>query len=830
MKSLIWKINRMRVMSPGELGVRLGRETLNVLDHALHSVGLLQPAALRGGGVRGAAEGIELGGRFFFDPGDELLRSRLAPSAAACIAEADEILSHRVRILGETYDLGKAIEWQRDYRLGRNCPARYWRLINLKDPETEESIRWVWYFNRHKHLGVLGRAYFLTGNEEYAREIVSELCSWIKGNPPYVGVNWAASLEIALRLLSWLWAIVPIAGFGGLTPAVRDVILRSAGLQMRHLFRNLSTYSSANNHLISQALALLAVGTMFGNTPDARKWKETGLSVLWREILAQTHPDGVSKEQSLHYHCFVTELYAMALLLAGRNDVAVPCEVTERFGRMCDFVFGVRDSSGVMPALGDSDDQTVLFPEEEEGLFKSLMACASHLVGEEKFTRALGAGPVSVPLEAAFVLGGEGYVKLCERLEALSAGPAKGEAKSSRVFSEGGYYVLTDETGDLESCCVFDCGELGMEKIAAHGHADCLSITMTVNGREVLVDPGTFTYHSRPEWRQYFRSTRAHNTVVVDGRSQSEMMGPFLWKTRAVPTVEDLALESCFDLVSGSHSGYGRLPDAVAHRRVVIFVKPALVIIVDLLSAGGWHEYEQNFHFGGRALLSHDGDSVRVATEDPACESLFFSPSIRREKSELLCGQERPILGWRSERFWRKTPCDCLSLRGRFRGSVILESCLLSRRIAEKKSEGRERSPVSFSSVPPGERLYSMVTRRTAHFDETSLVNFSKGQAGEGRLEADASYVCMREFSDSGDVEFFGRNVGRVVRNGELLFESEVRPKYVRCRIEKDSVRFDARGGAVTLIRASEQAGLVTSLPSVRCEREGEFMKVTADT
>lgn len=822
MKSLAWKAHRARSMSPLELAVRAAREARNLAEHARLAAGVSsQQYALDFRTATGGAAPSRAG-RFFFDPGDDSLRGRVAPLSADYQAEADEMLAHRVRVLGHAYDLGTYIDWHRDYRLGVRCPIRYSALIDLKDPEFEESIRWVWYLNRHRHLASLGRAYFASRRPEYAKEIVDQLLSWIEQNPACVGVGWAASLEIALRLLSWAWALCPVRDFEGFTPDVQKRIMGSVGLQLRHMSRNLSTHSSANNHLVAQACALLVLGRLFGGMPGSRTWAANGAKIMWRELARQTFSDGVSREQSVHYHAFVLELYAVALIFAKRNALEIPAEVQDRFSRMCEFLFAVSDFAGAwgaMPAIGDSDDQTVVLPENPAQLLRGLWACAAYLMESREMAGSVG----EVPLEAALLMGREGLDYVSSGKGRDSSTPGQTPQVCSRAFSEGGYYVLCDEADGARATFILDCGELGLGKTAAHGHADCLSLTLRVNQQEVLVDPGTFTYHSQPDWRSYFRSTAAHNTVVVDGVSQSEMLGPFVWGRRACPHLRDVVMESCFDLVDGLHDGYGRLRDPVKHRRALVFVKPDFLIIVDLLSAKTAHEYQQNFHLGATSSRCPDTGCVRIHAGDGVAAALF-SPFLTNGTASVVEGQREPILGWRSPRFWEKSACKCVTARGRFKGNVLLESCLAV------EPAGSPANQVSFSSTSGEDRLYCIVRREGPKFNETSLVNMGSRLSGEDELQSDASYICVREIGSDGDLEVFGRNVGKVVRRGEVLLECTERLAFVRVRMEKDTLRFESRGGGVVSVRTRDARTVVSSLSEVRYERKGEFLDILADT
>ncbi len=141
----------------------------------------------------------------------------------------------------------------------------------------------------------------------------------------------------------------------------------------------------------------------------------------------------------------------------------------------------------------------------------------------------------------------------------LSAQPVRGEpsaatATSSSLFAGGGYAVMRD--AEVTRVTVIDCGPLGWGSIAAHAHADALSLTLSVDGQPVLVDASTYCYHDEPEWRDALRSTRYHNTVCVDGKDQSEMRGAFLWGARANVTIHRWHTSALADLLCASHDGY----------------------------------------------------------------------------------------------------------------------------------------------------------------------------------------------------------------------------------------------------------------------------------
>ena len=217
---------------------------------------------------------------------------------------------------------------------------------------------------------------------------------------------------------------------------------------------------------------------------------------------------------------------------------------------------------------------------------------------------------------------------------------------------------------------VFDCGELGFGAIAAHGHADALSFTLRAFGEDVLVDPGTYDYFTYPEWRRYFRSTRAHNTVEVDGLDQSTMEGPFLWGQRA--QARCLAWEPAPDggRVSGEHDGYCRLPDPVTHRRTLeLGGVPPVLTITDRIAAEDLHEVALAFHAAETADVEQVGPRCFEIRVEGGTVRLTLDAALSVER---LQGSEPPRGGWVSRGYHRRLPATTLVGRARSRGPQTL--------------------------------------------------------------------------------------------------------------------------------------------------------------
>ena len=247
---------------------------------------------------------------------------------------------------------------------------------------------------------------------------------------------------------------------------------------------------------------------------------------------------------------------------------------------------------------------------------------------------------------------------------------------SPLTFTSGGYYILGDRLGEAdETKLIMDAGPLGFLSIAAHGHADCLSLLLSASGKELLVDPGTYCYHTEREWRDYFRSTAAHNTVRVDGVDQSQIAGAFLWAEKAEAVVEKFEASLARDRLRAKHMGYTRLADPVTHVRDVIFDKVTRTIdVVDEIQCAGRHQVERFWHFAEQCEVALDGGRVAASNGTVRMTLETKDPGV---SGRLLRGQVKPIGGWISRRFAHKEATTTVVFVNEIVGSTRLHTRLV---------------------------------------------------------------------------------------------------------------------------------------------------------
>jgi hypothetical protein len=416
-------------------------------------------------------------------------------------------------------------------------------------------------------------------------------------NPPKLGINWASSLEIAFRSISWLWALQFFAGSPALSA---DVLLRLAKflyLNASHLETYLSTYFSPNTHLTGEALGLFYIGLLLPQFADAARWRDLGLEILTAQLPRHVQADGVYFEQSSYYHRYTTDFYIHLAVLLLRNDMALPAELEPRLELLLDHLMHITRPDGTTPLFGDDDGGRLVMLDDRRGNdFRAALATGAVLLerGSYKFVAGEAAE------ETLWLLGVEG-------LRAFDEVEARAPEKQSVAFADGGYHVMRDGWSATSNYLLFDCGPHGMAN-CGHAHADALAIEVAANGCTVLVDPGTFTYTGSRELRDWFRSSAAHNTVTVDRESSSVPADTFSWKTRT--SAERLAWieHERFTYVAGRHSGYEQMAKPGTHTRSILFLKHDYWIVCDRLELNGKHEVDQWFHFDSAAAL----DRLRI--------------------------------------------------------------------------------------------------------------------------------------------------------------------------------------------------------------------------
>lgn len=514
------------------------------------------------------------------------------------IKKADKALSHNFDLLGSgNFQFNDKMPWNSDFVSGYTWPEKYYKIINKYPVFTLKKnidYKLPWELSRCQHLPVLGLAYSIMNEDKYAEDIVRQVENWIENNPYKRGINWFVSMEVAIRAINWIWTYQLIKNATVLTEDFNKTFLNCLYLHGRYISENLEE-NSRGNHLFADLIGLIYLGFFF-DTEEAKSWEEKGYKRLYQEIDYQ-FKDGVHYEQSTNYHFLVTEFVASAILLAQANDLNVPDRILKQYEKILEFIMHYTRTDGTAPIVGDADDGRLYktFVDDIND-HRYLLNIGAILFNRADFKAAYSDfNPMSYLL-----LGDDGFKKF------QSITPEETGAKSI-AYPETGFFISRHKDIYL----LIKAGTQQKPEMTAHLHNDIFSFVLSIGNKNILIDPGTYVYARDPAWRNKFRGTAYHNTVMIDGFEQNRFFKPIkfhprLFGLKSYDTFTKILkweTTSDFDLFEAEHYGYKKLKDPVVHRRRIYFDKKEEQIeIADTFDCQREHKFEWFFHFAPMKL------------------------------------------------------------------------------------------------------------------------------------------------------------------------------------------------------------------------------------
>ena len=645
-----WYARRAAAMSPAEVAWRARDQALR----AWWSRRQVRPGQL------GADAPVPAGERTFaavLPTGTAELVPDEAQAAVVCAA--DELLRGEWDVLGVARTDLVQPDWFRDPVTGRrSAQDRCAFRIDHRSEEQVGNVKQVWELSRLQHLTLLATAWYLTRDERYARRVADQLRSWFRENPFLSGIHWTSGIELGIRLISLAWIRRLLDDWPGVADLFeRDALaVRQIRWHQQYLAAFPSRGSSANNHVIAEAAGQLAASCAFPWFRDSERWRRTSALLLEKELIRNTFPSGIGREMASDYQCFVAELGFVAAVEAELSGHPLGAATWARLCAMADSAAALVDERLRPPRQGDSDEGCgLLLDAPTANRWPSLLALADALVGRlEWWPRP--------PADARSVLVGA----LAGTRHPVAGRPGR---RPSRFTDAGVTLLRTHEPNEIWCRC--DGGPHGFLSIAAHAHADALSVEVRYAGVDILADPGTYCYHGERAWRSYFRSTIAHNTIEIGGRSQSSERGPFMWAGHAQAREVEVIDDGDIARWTAEHDGYASLDPSARHRRSVLLDRASRSVdIIDQIVGGG-HDIRLAFHLGPEVQAELDGECALLSWSGPAAAAAPAAAGVARLELPsalrwtLHRGETEPILGWYSPGLGRRVPVFTLLGSGR---------------------------------------------------------------------------------------------------------------------------------------------------------------------
>lgn len=529
---------------------------------------------------------------------------------------ARRILNGEIQVYGRRLEPGSVIDWNADVTSGGSWPklffTRYRNLVNGRRGNYGD-YRHTWELNRQQHLLPLSILQAISADEPYLRCIVDHILTWIAQNPPFWTLNWMSSMELGLRMVSWCLALTRVPE-GALDEASRREILLSIYQQMRFLLEHLSVeYSDAgsdtvlkNNHTILELCCVMIVSACLPPLAESVGVDEGRKAELLRHLLTelerQTSADGMHVEQATSYLRFVLESLLLTRLVVPASE---------------DLDTYIHAYMRALEAFRYTDDRIFLIGDEDNGhvLLSSFKAMP------DSITEVLNMYATLYP---------EGF----DTADLTTQGDA-GEVNRAAVsiLRDSGHWISRFKERSPTLCVYFRAGRMDFPTIpgyAPHAHCDLLSLNLVVDGQPWLVDRGTMTYRDRP-LQDELRSSRAHNTLMIDGLEQMRLLGAFHSDRHARCELEEATsrrVSGLMTLVDGGRQVTVRRtievdPDS---KRIDVFDE-----VEGLTEEAVWLmlNLHPSVEVPGSGVLSRAGSEVRlrlIGWEDAKRREVLFSP------------------------------------------------------------------------------------------------------------------------------------------------------------------------------------------------------------
>jgi len=557
--------------------------------------------------------------RFFFDPSQ--VSGLNADYVQGVCQQADEILHNRFRFFfDETFDLGDGPDWLTNPKLRTHAKAEgHWSRMGMFDPNVGD-VKWIWESSRFAWAYTLVRAYAATGAEKYAEKFWGLFESWCQQNPPNLGPNYACGQECAIRLMAMCFALYGLESSATSTVERRGKLTAAILMHADRIDHNIDyAISTRTNHSLTEAVGLYTAGTLFPEHPQSQRWQRRGKAIFIREALKQIYPDGSYIQHSTNYHRLALQDILWAIRLGQLNDDPFPEKFLARFKLATDYLYQLQDPSGQVPNYG-SNDGALIVPLNNcdyRDFRPVIQACRYALTGEKLFQ----AGPWDEDI--AWLFGPEAVRQkpTCEK-------------RVSSAFNSGGYYTL----GQKDSWAMIRCHAYRDRP----GQADMLHVDLWHKGVNLLCDSGTYSYNDPAELYKYFKSSAAHNCIVIDGIEQMTTATRFQWFdwVKAKTLVHD---------ASGQLKIFvGKMPyrKLATHYRTLCAAGAEAWIIIDDIVGNGEHEVQSHWHIPGAAEVSLSDNVADIQLGGMAYQLRMSND--KQASVELFKGAEKKQPAWNS--------------------------------------------------------------------------------------------------------------------------------------------------------------------------------------
>ena len=513
--------------------------------------------------------------------------------------------------------------------------------------ETSRDNEWSWSLFRTIYWQPLARAYALTKDEKYTKEFLSQMHSFREAWPadefikdftyvpkqPFPGTAWR-TIETGIRVYTTWLPVFEIFRHSNVWTG-EDLASFLLGIREHALFLmgHYSNHTRSSNWLSMETSALLQIAIMFPEFKEAKEWFDTAYGRVMHEVRFCFSDNGVHMEKTPIYHMVASIAFAQALDLCRKNNIFVPDYAWEVIRRSALYICSLIKPDLSTQMIGDADRDDLTTRRADTSIYEGMNL--SFFPEDLNELRAY--------MKWMYSLFGDKEFLYFTSLRKEGEAPKENDYKSS----EEGVYVMRSGWDDKADYLCTHATQLELGERSTHSHNDCMHAEVTLKGEDVLVDSGRYIYRSSiwKDWRAYFVSALAHNTLYVDDHEMGIIEG--VDRRRNVRALcHFFGEEKGLKIIDLSHNGYAYLPDPVFHRRKLILLPTSVVVLVDYVEGPGKenHDFRLMYNFNTTSV-SLDGKHVDYTSLHGLDFTLDFTASCDFS-SRLLCGSEDPKGGW----------------------------------------------------------------------------------------------------------------------------------------------------------------------------------------
>ena len=513
--------------------------------------------------------------------------------------------------------------------------------------------RWTLSLPYQYFLRALAQAYWLTDDERYIAKLVKiavHYVGYVDGRSSWI---WIPDMQLARNYQQLMPFMV---AWDGLSPhdfcGIQSWLSGGCAVSME------AVTNAPGNQLLFNGLGLAWLGVGMPEFKAAARWRERGFDQV-EEFFGEGafYPDGSSKENSYGYVVGASAAGLEALKLAQANGWDFLKNLQNPMLLRAEFLAYTAKPDGSYVWTGDSTRGSAF-----------------------DYVEAIADSDHRSDLQYIVSFGERGTPP----------------SHKSSWYAYGGVGVMRSDWRRDANYLFFDVGPVGV----LHGHEGKLAVEIVAYGRSLVEDLGIHSYATTErdmKFHDFFIASSAHNTVIVDGKSQVRLKtGPF---TTDQPLSNHWYSTGTCDFLSGSYTeGYGdtesdEIDRSVVHHRSVIFVKGhreddlEYWIITDHLTGDGSHTCEQLFHLIPIEVnVDSDMQIVQTVTQDQP--NLAFIPAVTDGlELEVVEGRTEPSLqGWYCGGGPRPTPAPCVTYRREGMLPTVFQTVLVPLKVNEATS------------------------------------------------------------------------------------------------------------------------------------------------